>query len=81
MAVEIKGELQPGYAEILSKDALAFLEGLHKKFEPRRRELVAAREKFQKDLDAGKARLDFPAETKSIREDDWQGAPIPTARW
>lgn len=77
MAVEIKGALQPGYAEILSQDALAFLEGLHKRFDARRRELLAAREAFQRDLDAGKAELDFPPETADIRAGDWKVAPIP----
>lgn len=77
MAVEIKGAMQPGYAEILSADALAFLEGLHKQFDGRRHELLAAREAFQKDLDAGNTKLDFPAETADIRAADWQVAPIP----
>ena len=77
MAVEIKGAMQPGFAEILTADALAFLEGLHKQFEARRQELLAARVAFQNDLDAGKATLDFPAETADIRAADWQVAPIP----
>ncbi len=77
MAILIKGALQPGYADILSADAQAFLEGLHNKFDARRQELLAARIAFQKDLDAGKAKLDFPAETKSVREGDWKVAPIP----
>lgn len=77
MAVEIKGPLQAGYSEILSDDALSFLEGLHKTFDGRRRELLAAREAFQQDLDAGKTKLDFPPETAEIRAGDWQVAPIP----
>lgn len=77
MAVEIKGPLQAGYSEILSDDALSFLEGLHKTFDGRRRELLAAREAFQHDLDAGKTKLDFPPETAEIRAGNWQVAPIP----
>ena len=59
MAVEIKGAMQPGYSEILSADALAFLEGLHKQFEPTRQQRLADRISFQNDLDAGRATLDF----------------------
>src|SRR6056297_503656 len=77
MPVEIKGELKPGFAEILSVDALAFLEGLHKKFDAQRKKLLADREAFQADLDAGRAKLDFPAETADIRAGNWQVAPIP----
>jgi malate synthase len=77
MAVEIKGAMQPGYDEILSADAVAFLEGLHKQFNGRRQELLAARIAFQNDLDAGKTKLDFPAETADIRAAEWQVAPIP----
>ena len=77
MAIAIKGELKPGYAEILTDDALAFLEGLHDRFEARRRELLAARETFQRALDKGEVKLDFPAETADVRSSDWQVAPIP----
>ncbi|MCA8928061.1 MAG: malate synthase A [Alphaproteobacteria bacterium] len=77
MAVEIKGEMKPGYAEILSAEALAFLEGLHRQFDARRKELLAARTAFQNDLDAGKAKLDFLPETAAVRAGDWQVAPIP----
>ncbi len=77
MAVELKGVIQPGFSEILTADAIAFLEGLHKQFEGTRRQRLAERIAFQNDLDAGKAKLDFPAETASIRAADWQVAPIP----
>ena len=77
MAVEIKGAMQPGFADILSADAQAFLAGLHQQFEGRRQELLAARTAFQNDLDAGKTKLDFPAETADIRAAEWQVAPIP----
>ena len=77
MAVKIKGAMAPGYAEILSAEAQTFLEGLHKAFDGRRRELLADREAFQNDLDAGKAKLDFPAETAEMRAAEWQVAPIP----
>jgi hypothetical protein len=41
--MEILATLTPAYADILSHDALAFVAKLHRRFEPRRRELMAAR--------------------------------------
>jgi malate synthase len=60
--------------EILSPDALAFLAELHARFGPRRRELLAARQKRDADLRTG-GTLDFLPETREIREADWQVAP------
>jgi malate synthase len=77
MAVVIKGAMQPGYSEILSAEALAFLEGLHKQFEGTRQQRLADRISFQNDLDAGRTTLDFPTETADIRAAEWQVAPIP----
>jgi malate synthase len=75
--VVIKGKTGPRYAEILSPAALAFLAELHRKFDRRRHELLAARVAQQKRFDAG-ALPDFLAATKHIREDEsWKVAPIP----
>jgi malate synthase len=60
--------------ETLSADALAFLEELHGRFGPRRRELLAARAERHAALHAG-GTLDFLPETKEIREGAWQVAP------
>ncbi len=68
--IEIHGRLTPGYREILSDAAIAFVAGLHRKFEPRRQELLAKRAARQKEFDAGKL-PDFLPETKSIRESEW----------
>jgi malate synthase len=54
--------------EILSSDALAFLEELHGRFGARRIELLQARE--QRDPPSG-----FLEETREIREGDWQVPP------
>ena len=62
--------------EILSKDALTFLSGLHRKFDDRRLELLARRMERQKLFDAGQL-PHFLTETKSVREGDWKVAPIP----
>lgn len=74
--VVITSPMTPEYGEILTFDALAFLARLHRRFDARRRELLARRVERQKALDAG-ALPDFLAETQSIREADWRVAPVP----
>jgi malate synthase len=59
--------------EILSSDALAFLAELHGTFEPRRQDLLAAREERHAALRVG-ATLDFLPETREVRESDWEVA-------
>ncbi|KVE33822.1 malate synthase A [Burkholderia sp. TSV86] len=72
----ITGEIQPGYEAILTPDALALVAQLHRQFEPRRRELLAARAARTQRLDAGE-HPDFLAETKAVREGDWKVAALP----
>jgi malate synthase len=74
---EIRAAAAPRLDEILSADALTFLGELHRRFNPTRLELLAARAQRQKRFDAG-ATPDFLAETKSIREGDWKVGAIPT---
>ena len=62
--------------EILNPEALAFVAGLHRRFDGRRQALLAARIERQKAFDAG-ALPDFLPETAHIRAGDWQVAPIP----
>jgi len=62
--------------EILTAEALAFLADLHRRFDSRRRELLAARAERQERFDAGET-PDFLAETAAIRAADWRVAPIP----
>lgn len=76
--MEIKAEILPAYEDILTPEALALVAKLHRAFQPRRKELLAARVERAKRLDAGE-RPDFLAETKAIREGDWKVAPIPQA--
>jgi malate synthase len=66
----------PEWEPILSDDALAFAALLHKEFNPRREELLAAREERKARLDAGELPYFLP-ETREIRESDWTVAPIP----
>ncbi|MFN9210834.1 MAG: malate synthase A [Betaproteobacteria bacterium] len=74
--MEIHGPMQPGFDQILTPDALALVAKLHRAFEPRRQQLLAARAERAKKLDAG-AKLDFLPETRAIREGDWTIAPLP----
>jgi len=75
--VTVRGRVGPRYAEILTPDALAFLAELHRRFDSKRRELLAARAERQKRFDAGEL-PDFRADTKHIHDDDsWRVAPIP----
>src|ERR1700694_3771968 len=51
--LEIRGPLNPGYAEVLTPEACRFLAGLLEKFSPRRAELLARRVERQRAIDAG----------------------------
>lgn len=64
--------------DLLDERALAFLAGLHQRFEPRRQALLAARRERQAFFDAG-GLPDFRADTRAIREGDWRVAPLPAA--
>jgi len=68
--------MKPGFAEILTPEAIAFVVAISDKFESRRRELLAAREVRWQQLLAG-VLPDFLPETKHIRDADWRVAPIP----
>jgi malate synthase len=60
--------------EVLSRAALAFLEELHRRFEPGRRELLRSRADLAAALRAG-ATLDFLPDTRELREGQWSVAP------
>ena len=62
--------------EILSAQAVAFVERLHRELNPRRLELLDRRHERQLELDRG-ALPDFRADTRAIREGDWRVAPAP----
>jgi malate synthase len=75
--VEAASPPDAALADIQSDEALAFVAELHRRFEPRRRALLAARRERDAALRAG-AGLDFLAETREIREGDWR-VPEPPA--
>ncbi|HVY52712.1 MAG TPA: malate synthase A, partial [Devosia sp.] len=60
----------------MNAETLAFLAGLHRKFNASRLRLLARREERQAAFDAG-GLPDFLPETKSVRDGDWKVAPIP----
>ncbi len=66
----------PAHPRAPSAPALGFVADLHRRFEARRRALLAARVERQAQFDAG-AKPDFLAETAPIRAGDWRVAPIP----
>jgi malate synthase len=74
--IEIRGEMHPGFDSILTPEALAFVAGLHRRFNPIREQLLAGREDRQAAIDAG-ANLGFWPETGRVRDGDWQVAPAP----
>ncbi len=74
--LQIKGDFQAPFAEILSEEAQRFLLALHQQFDGQRRALLKAREARQAEIDQGQL-PDFLPETKHIREGDWKVAPLP----
>ena len=74
--MEILGPALPEYARVLTPEAISFVDSLCRRFEPRRRELLAARATRQREFDAGKM-PDFLAATRSIRESEWKVADQP----
>jgi malate synthase len=62
--------------EILTPEALAFVESLHTRFAARRDELLAARG-GKRERAAKARRLDFLPETEGVRNGDWRVAPAP----
>jgi malate synthase len=75
-AVTLLAPAEGRSVEILTPAALAFLTELHRRFDARRRELLAARQVRQTRFDAGD-KPDFLPETLAIREGAWRVAPIP----
>ena len=74
--IEIKGEITPEFAEILTPEALNFVATLVRAFSDRREELLQRRAQRQAEIDAGKM-PDFLPETEHIRASDWTIAPVP----
>jgi malate synthase len=74
--VEILGPRIERSAEVLTPLALQLLASLHRRFNARRLELLAARMRRQRELDTG-VLPDFLPQTADIRAGDWRVAPVP----
>jgi malate synthase len=69
----------PRQDEVLTDAALAFVAELHRRFTPRRDELLARRGERRAEI-ARTSTLDFLPETEAVRVDDtWKVAPAPAA--
>ena len=75
----VDAEPLPRQEEVLSETALAFVAALHRRFTPRRDELLARRAERRAEI-ARTSTLDFLPETAAIRADDsWKVAECPPA--
>ncbi|KUL75660.1 MULTISPECIES: malate synthase A [unclassified Streptomyces] len=75
----VDAEPLPRQEEVLTDAALAFVAELHRRFTPRRDELLARRAERRAEI-ARTSTLDFLPETAAIRADDsWVVAPCPPA--
>ncbi|WP_405603423.1 malate synthase A [Streptomyces sp. NBC_01410] len=75
----VEAEHLPRQEEVLTEAALAFVAELHRRFTPRRDELLARRSERRSEI-ARTSTLDFLPETAAIRADDsWKVAPAPAA--
>ncbi|MCB5179442.1 malate synthase A [Streptomyces antimicrobicus] len=74
----VDAEPLPRQEEVLTEAALAFVAELHRRFTPRRDELLARRAERRAEI-ARTSHLDFLPETAQIREGDWKVAPAPAA--
>ncbi|MCV2463451.1 malate synthase A [Streptomyces sp. ICN988] len=75
----VDAEPLPRQEEVLTDAALAFVAELHRRFTPRRDELLARRAERRAEI-ARTSTLDFLPETAAVRADDsWKVAPAPAA--
>ncbi|HEY2770229.1 MAG TPA: malate synthase A [Solirubrobacteraceae bacterium] len=81
--LELHGNAEPGFDEVLTPDALEFVAELQNRFGDRRAELLQARVERRKRLRDGEL-LDFLPDTREIRESEWKVAEVPAdmqQRW
>ena len=62
--------------EVLTPKALELLANLHRRFNPRRLQLLALRQRRQAEIDRGQL-PDFLPETAPIRADQWRIGAVP----
>jgi malate synthase len=74
--VEVRAPVEGRGEEVLTEDALEFVAGLQRRFNPTRGGLLATRAERQERIARGEL-PDFLPETREIRESDWRVAPVP----
>ncbi|WP_406185626.1 malate synthase A [Streptomyces sp. NBC_01006] len=74
----VDAEPLPRQDEVLTEAALAFVAELHRRFTPRRDELLARRGERRAEI-ARTSHLDFLPDTAQVREGEWKVAPAPAA--
>jgi malate synthase len=74
--IKVLGRVDSDVADILSPEALDFVAGLAREFEPTRRSLMRARALRQWEIDEG-LDPDFLPETRGIREGAWRVTSAP----
>src|SRR3954447_11810535 len=75
--LEIKAPVTPEFAEILTPEALGFVETLVREFGPTREDLLGRRAERQAQIDAGQLPTFLP-ETEDVRNSEWHISPEPT---
>ena len=75
-ALVIDAPIRPRFEQVLTSEALGFLEELTRRFAPSIREALDRRAERIARLAKGES-LDFLPETASIRAQDWKVAPLP----
>lgn len=73
---QILGPMEPGFEQILSADAMAFVAELTHRFGPKVESLLAGRRQRQQEINEGNF-PDFLASTREIRAADWRVGEIP----
>ena len=74
--VQIIGKSFAAVDEVLTPEALAFVADLHRRFNPRRCELLAARVTRQHEIDRG-VMPEYLPEKEAVRAAEWYVAPAP----
>ncbi|WP_029007906.1 malate synthase [Azospirillum halopraeferens] len=74
--LEVQGPVEPGWEQILTPEAMAFLAELEGRFGPERLRLLDVRHKRRALIEAGE-RPDVLPETRAVREADWTVTPPP----
>jgi len=67
----------PEWREVLTPEAIAFVNDLADRFSGERVALLTRRAALQRQFDAG-ALPDFPSDTRSVRESEWRVGAIPS---